>query len=275
MYSRSRRTVLGSIAAFTLASRVNANDGEARAAVAVQEDELAPGLTEDGVEDPIALAEAHRDTLLDTSRTMEVEDTRAADETTLVEIDETTEVEEGTFPVLHTSTVGGDDPVLFAEDAGTTEIWSDEGEHVVRTTDEDGEESYEAVSRPSGIEEDRTRWTEVNVVFESTEVEIIDEDESGEYAVYELESTGEFDPPSGAAFADADEFSLTARVDERGVVREYAISYDDVIEIEDEEERVDVEQTVSFVELGETSVEQPGWYDEAWDAAEEEDGQED
>lgn len=238
-------------------------DGEAPA-------ELAPGLSERGVEDATALANAHRERLADESLTID---------SVNVERYENGSVRERTNVTTRTAAnrtryriaVNTTEPNWLSGTEGEGELWAN-GTHVFRAHAVNGTTNYDLDPDSASVDPreylfgDLTNSDRLLVLFtafEGERVQQVDDGDATDRERYRVTATDlahpDFLGPDDAAARNA---TLDAEIETGGpeagtFVREYTLRY----EITVEGEVVTVTERVRFSNVGETTVERPEWYD--------------
>jgi hypothetical protein len=224
---------------------------------------LAPGLNESGVTDAAALADAHEAVLRNTSyATVSNTTARAPDGTLLAQLDDTTTFGHDPLRYRSESSVEGENPRVIGAFGSDLEVWASENG------------TWQAIERPNGTEyrkvadrirlsaADRTNRDALFVLFSTVNTTVADTETRNGTALYRVNSTDVTGPEALASHLRADSVSnvsLSALVDERGLVREYRVEYTATLGGKTSR----VERTVRFTALGETTVERPAWVAEA------------
>ncbi|USZ69854.1 hypothetical protein NGM10_15735 (plasmid) [Halorussus salilacus] len=248
----------------TTAEETTDEDGDATA--------LAPGLSEDGVEEPLALSNAHQERLGDESLTISnhrVE--RYANGTVRNESTRTTRTAANRtrYRLIENTTLPN--WVTGANNEG--ELWAN-GTHVFSARERNGTMTY---IRQLGPDSEPTEPRELLVgdltadddlltvfsAFENERVEELDEENATAPERYRVTAS---DLAHADFLADGTEVrnaTLDAVVEtdgpESAFVREYTLRY----ETEIDGETVRVTERIRFSDVGETTVERPEWYDGA------------
>lgn len=221
--------------------------------------QLAPGLTDDGVTDAFALAQAHHRTLKNTSYTLTDETTQRFRNGSLL----------GQWS--NTERVAADGAAFSRVNAGTfrNESGSFGFAHYERAVWSNGSVTLTALQRPGqpteydrrvgptgpGLSPD-TRWEMLYVVFGAVNTTVAGQVERDGTTLYRVVGTG-VDP--GSTHGDDAPFSLVALVDERGVVHSLQYAHPTTFE----GDPAVITQTIRVTDVGNTTVERPVWADRA------------
>lgn len=234
-------------------------------------EELLPGLTTAGLTDPEALREAHLEVIDNRSHTVRATTeyvVKMGNETTREVVEWTIRVdpEAGVvFEVIDGSTDGNGSASLFGIERNRTEERWFGDRTLFRTEYEDGTVEYLASEEVEMVTEERMVRAS-QLLFgplggtegtDSRELPTVGavEAEDGTYYVVERHENA---PAEGG----------TESTDVRTLVREDGLVRQTVFErvsIEDEG-RTTVNRTIEIVDVGETAVERPDWYDDALEA---------
>lgn len=208
--------------------------------------ELAPGLTESGVTDAWALAQAHRDNISNTtytergSRSVYVNGTLLRNVSTILERGQ----DERYIYNFHTyGTENG-----FSRNLT---VFHNESTLIQRTTYDNGTVAYTGPENAATPQTDQYGGVySILTTSNTTVVNTIEEDGSTLYRVNSVSS-----PSQSSEFADVDNYEMSALIDTRGVVHEYIISYQKT-----RDGRVmNITVNRRFTNLGETIVDPPEW----------------
>jgi hypothetical protein len=229
---------------------------------------LAPGLTREGVVDPLALANAHAGVVGSRSHAFHARWTvRYANGSLVGEVVQRTRVEPG-GPFLANVSVRGD-PGLLNDRPTTALFWSDGEELVerVRVGDETrflyvpadefsgGNGFYNSLRRPKP-------WRDTYALFESVDLRVATSQSIDGGTLYLLEGTRLSDPRVFAAATDTTDprdVTFTAGVTDEGLVRGQRLAYTATVR----GETVRVVRVVEYRAFGEVRVTRPDWYDRA------------
>lgn len=216
-------------------------------------EELAPGLTRAGVADPTRLGAAHARILSNASYTVHRNVTRRDEDGTLAF---------GTDVVLRRAAFGDRFRYILAfrgRDRRVVERYAD-GERIYERERAANETTYALVGAADGPLDPRdasfgalTNRRGVVDLFTRFRFEVTGRIERGGTTHYRLATPEPRDLPP------LRNVTVRALVSERGLVREYSVSY--LVVRDDAATRVDV--TVRFSDLGTTAVAEPAWYDDA------------
>ena len=228
--------------------------------------ELAPGLTARGVVDPLALASAHETELSSHSETVRLRRvvTYADDELRSKRI-QVTRVNANRSRFHTIITVDGSYPPFYGD---RLEFYTD-GETLIQATVLPNQSSYFQIPLERYREQNSIQNVisspdagQVFLLFAVVETRVIARIERSGRVRYRLESTRLRRPGTLAEAEDVDNpqnVSLTAVVDERGILLEYTLSYNASID----GQPVTVVSSGSHSAIGETTVPRPKWVDSA------------
>lgn len=215
---------------------------------------LAPGLTEDGVEDAWTLAQAHRSTLDNTSFTVSGEHVIRDDGTVVVRTTGETRVARTAGQYHLAYDVTGENVEEYGVVPYDVAIWSNETTTRQLIERQNGTtEQRELPAQGTFFRGDTTGWATVHALFASVNTTVETTVERNGSTLYRVVSTGP--PRSDSRYADASNFTLTASVSPEGVVREYEITYLTTRG----GNRVQITRHVTYDDLGATTVERPAW----------------
>ena len=228
---------------------------------------LAPGLTEDGVADPLALSFAHDRVVGAASATAAFERTRRYANGTLYSYEYRQVAANANRTAVHSVLVERGPGATYFPEGGRAAFWTD-GERYLQRVERGGNTYFGGVP---AAEYRRQRQTPLPllpgggralVLFDSVRVRVTGESVENGTRRYHLASVGTDDPGALAAVEqvrDVRDVSLTATVDERGVLRSYDLRY--VVVRPDA--RLTVSVTGNFTAIDRTTVDRPAWYGEA------------
>lgn len=239
------------------------------------EPDLPPGLSESGVEDPGALADAHQNRLTGQSLTLEsVRVERYANGSLKARTERTIRAEANRSVYSVRTNASGPDPAFLGGSEGRLELWAN-GTHVFRALTVNGSTSYGIVHNPESEPADpRERLVgdlslagELLVVFTAFDGERVEREPNATAPVRYRITAGELAHADmlGPSGAEARNATLSAVVEYGGPgfegetqVRNYTVAYTTTID----GETVRVTERVRFSNVGRTSVERPPWYGE-------------
>ena len=215
---------------------------------------LPPGVTPNGIEDPSALVEAHRQTLDDTSFTLveervtRVNGTIVARSTVRVQFAQSPQryLFNGTSTV---TSVSADDGVQF-----TRSIWSNETMTVQKVEFHDGTVQYE-VDPPRGglLRDSPTGGDRLYALFRGANSTVESTLERNGTTLYKIISTGQ--ASTAIATENASNVTLTAYVAPSGVIHEYTVAYSTTWN----GHHAQMTEQRRYVEIGTTAVRPPVW----------------
>lgn len=228
-----------------------------------------PGVTGDGVAEPLALTNAHATVLGNASFAVTANTTERYENGRLRTRKRTTATfarSKDRYAIDHV--VAGSEPSVMDASTGHLSAWAD-GEGVYQRIVVGGSASYQHLRDANGnlrdpgaylladqIEEDR-----LYVLFSALDLSVERVTREGATR-YRLTSGALSNPDAVASSFDLDGIdraNLTALVDSRGVVYEYRVEYVGSVE----NRTVRGIHEVRYDEVGSATVERPGWVDEA------------
>lgn len=235
------------------------------------EETLASGVTDEGVVNPRALADAHAGVLAETSYQLTVNRTVRGVNGTLRErlLLDLSLTADRTYRT-ETSTAGPEAPVFLGSPPANATFWSN-GSTYVRKLTRDGKTTYNTFSPvegagtwqywartvPFGGQRASPRAF-LTRTFRAVDTTVVSRADSNGTTVYRLRgntTTERLDE----SVAEPRNVSLTATVTEQGLVRSLSLRYVGTVE----GERVRVVRNVTYHGVGETTVERPPWFDRA------------
>lgn len=221
--------------------------------------EYPPGLSPEGVADPLALADAHRAGLANVSYTMTTATTfQRPNGTILSESVTTTRVtpDASSFVVVNARTAWNDSQPLGV---GTTElaVWANETDAVTARRTSEGAATYRRLPREDAPLEPDAEWSLLYSAFDATNTSVVNEYERGATTLFRVVSTAQPGPTS--TYGARSNYSLVAVVDSQGVVRTLQSTYRTTFD----GAPVIVSRTMHVSNLGNTTVDRPTWYGQA------------
>lgn len=223
-------------------------------------EQLAPGLTDEGVVDSWALSHAHANVLLNASFSVSSVETRwTSDGSRRVVATGTTRVAEGGTPLYFAREVAGDDPGPTVIDADI-ELWRTENVSYTRFVSENGTSYRESTSTQDILSEPATAWDGIYTLFVGVNTTTVERVERNATTLYRVVSTSQ--PRPGLSTRERSNYSLSALIDPSGLVHRYRVTYD----AHEDGRTLHVTRTWRLSGVGSTTVEQPGWLDEARNA---------
>lgn len=223
------------------------------------ESEFPPGLNESAVTDPLALAEAHRETLGNSSYTLTNTITfRRANGSLLTRSTSVTRVAAGGTS-FYSASLGSETNAseTLGVDNYRIEVWGNETDAVVADAFRSDDPSYRTVAREDAPMGPETNWELLYSAFGATDSVVVDRFERDGTTLYRVVSAG--GPDEQSAYPAHAGFDWVAVVDSQGVVREFQQTYRTTFE----DQPAVVTRTMRVSNLGNTTVERPDWYDEA------------
>lgn len=235
------------------------------------EETLAPGVTDEGVVNPRALADAHAGVLAGTSFRLSVNRTVRGANGTLrdrLRLDLALAADRGYR--AEAATAGPDAPVFLGTPPANATFWSN-GSTYARKLTRDGETTYNtftpvegagtwqywARTVPFGGQRASPRAF-LTRTFRAVDTTVVGRADANGTTVYRLRgntTTERLD----AQIDDPRNVSLTATVTERGLVRSLSLRYVGTMD----GEPVRVTRTVAYRDVGATTVERPPWLERA------------
>lgn len=223
---------------------------------------LAPGLTRDGVGDPFALAGAHRNALSNQSYTVVATTTLVGADGGLRTVDRTMAVAAGGTPYHLVETSESDPSYPVTGIAGRLEIWFAGRPALFRVGTENVSYRKGTMARLAGPVGDTTGHDRLVGYYGSVDRWTVREHPDRIASTIVLESRESPDPAVldvPLLVNDPRDATLRVVMTEEGRVVttrvHYVASFDD--------ERVEVVRSVRFVDVGNTTVAEPAWVDEA------------
>ena len=221
--------------------------------------EYPPGLSADGVTDPLALADAHRATLRNTSYTVTAIYTlQRPNGTMLGHAVTTTRVAPGGTSYYTVSSqlrsnesrtlgLGGYDVAVWANE--TAAVWAE------RSVGE--EPTYRLTSRRYAPVQLNRHWELLYGAFGATDTTVVQRFERDGRTLFRVVSTGRPGPES--SYPRRSGYGFVAAVDSRGVVHSFQQTYRTTFR----DRPAVVSRTVRVTRVGNTAVERPDWYEQA------------
>ncbi|GAA0277506.1 DUF7537 family lipoprotein [Halobacterium noricense] len=206
---------------------------------------LAPGLTESGVTDAWALAQAHRDSLANTTYTERSQHTVRANGTLRRAVTTTLRQGQGDRYVYERYAHGT--AALFPN----LTVFRNDSTLVQRTAYDNGTVAYsgpEAAATPA-----TDRYGNVYAVLSASPTTVEEAVAHNGTTRYRVMSTGP--PTNSSAYAGVSNYTMTALVGPDGLVHEYTISYAETRG----GQTVTVSTAVQFTARGKTVVQPPEW----------------
>lgn len=257
----------GTVAPVTTAGAATEPDAMAADELASQADDpaLPPGLNESGVIDAMALLDAHRATLENTSYTTTVTSAVRNPNGTLLRGATTTyRVASGGDSYLATTTqvsatvtgtqVSANATDSLGVDRVRLEVWANATDAVVARAGPGNLTRFRQAERASAPMSPTTGWGRLYGALGTMDTEYVGSVERDGTTLHRVVTTT---PTDEAASGLASNF--TALVDEDGVVRAFQATERRTVEGEE----VLVTRTIRVTRLGDTTVERPVWYDRA------------
>lgn len=220
--------------------------------------EYPPGLSPEGVTDPLALADAHRDALRNASYTATtVHAIRRPNGSLLSQGTTTSRVASGGasyYTVTTQSQANATRPLgIVRFELG---VWANETSAVLARQVADRDPTYRQVTRERAPFDPDANWELLYSAFGATDTTVVEESERDGTTLFRVVSTGR---KAESAYPNHVRYSFVAVVDSQGVVRSFQQTYRTTF---DEGPAV-VTRTVQVTAVGNTTVEKPEWYGKA------------
>lgn len=229
-------------------------------------EQLAPGLTDEGVVDSWALSHAHANVLLNASFSVSSVETRwASDGSHRSRSAGYVQVTEGGTPLYFARDISGDDRGPSELDADV-ELWREENVSYARFVSENGTSYRESTPTQDILSGPITGWDAIYTLFTGTNTTTVERVERNATTLYRVVSTSQ--PRPGLSTRERSNYSLSALIDPSGLVHRYRVTYD----AHEDGRTLHVARTWRLSSVGSTTVEQPGWLDEARNATAEREG---
>jgi hypothetical protein len=220
--------------------------------------DLPPGLSEEGVVDPLALVDARRQTLQNTSYTLSTSYTyRDQNGTVFAQGTYTARVAPGAESYY--ATVADryeNDTRAVGADHYDGAVWANETDRVIARSDSGGETSYRTVERSDAPLSPSTQWQLLYAAFGTTDTAVVGQVEHDGTTLYKITSTSSPEPRSAYA---GTLYDFTALVDSEGVVHSFSLTHETTVA----DRSAIVTRTTQLVRIGNTTVERPSWYQRA------------
>ncbi|UPV76570.1 hypothetical protein M0R89_18735 (plasmid) [Halorussus limi] len=218
-----------------------------------------PGLSADGVTDPLALADAHREALANASYTLATSYAfRRPNGTVLSQGVTTTRVAPGGRPyyaVTSQTQRNATRPLGIARYELAT--WANETRAVTARQVRGGEPTYREVNRERAPFDPNAQWELLYSAFAATNTTVVERFERDGTTLFRVVSTEQPGPELASLYGGS--YSLVAVVDSRGIVRTLQQTYRTTVE----GRSTVVSRTVHLTRIGNTTVERPDWYEKA------------
>jgi hypothetical protein len=228
--------------------------------------QLAPGFSGEGVTDAFALGEAHVAALDDTSYTMKENFSvtyRNGTDYRQYGIVARLAANDSRYYVSRRSS----GPQIYSNRTVGYSVWAN-GTRVIRAQTVNGSTTY-TVPRgadreplpPNRVGFAPTNREQIYGLFSSVETDVTDREQRNGTTVYRVEATNVTNPTAfeRARWQSPRNFTMVAHIDSRGLVRQLRVNYTATVN----DSTVRVHRRVRYMDLGNTTVERPPWYDEA------------
>lgn len=224
-------------------------------------EQLAPGLTRDGVTDASTLAGAHADQVRNDSYTVVVAGTTwNANRSVYWRVDSYARVGAGGSPVLfvwNTSGVPPDVSTLRSDIA----IWHNDTQSFARHVDANGTAHYHrSAPERDVLGSTPGRGPAIRSLFGAVNTTVVERIERNDTTLYRVVSTAQ--PRSMVSDRPRSNYSLSALVDSSGLVHRYRVSYD----VHEDGRTLHRSRTWRLSAIGTTTVGEPAWLDDAVNA---------
>lgn len=229
---------------------------------------FAPGVTEEGVTGPSALARAHTDALAETSYRLVVNRTvRYANGTLRESLRVNLSLAADRGYLVHTATAGPAAPVFLGTPPANATFWSN-GTTYLRRLGRDGTTTYNSFEPREGAGTWQY-WARTvpfgggtgnprdffEDTFETVETRLVGTENETAYLLVGETAT----EPLDEEYADPRNLSLRASVTPEGMVRSLTLRYEATVE----GRTVTVVRTLRYEDVGETTAPRPPWYERA------------
>lgn len=223
-------------------------------------EQLAPGLTWDGVVDPWNLSHAHANALLDTSFSTSAVIVRwSSDDRYATQATSHVRVAAGGSPMHFARNVTGDDPGPN-QVAADVEVWREGDVSYVKTTSNDATNYHRTTPSRDLYSGPVTAWDAIYSLFAGVNTTTVERVERDGTTLYRVVSTSQ--PESDRFGRSRSNYSLSALVDSSGLVHRYRVSSD----VHEDDRTLHLSWTWRLSAVGSTTVEQPPWVEEAKNA---------
>lgn len=215
-----------------------------------------PGVNESGITDPLALVDAHQQTLDNTSYTLSTSVTYRRPNGTLASQGYTAmRVAPGasSYYAVTTQTVENGTP-WFAEERYDLAVWANETDGVAARQVSGEETTYHWTSRERAGFDPNTQWDLLYAALGSGGGEVVGQFERNGTTLTKIVSS-----PTESEVSPRLGYEFTALVDSQGVVRSIQTLHRTIIE----DRPVVVSRTVRVSAMGNTTVERPAWFQQA------------
>lgn len=218
-----------------------------------------PGLSAEGVTDPLALADAHRDALRNASYTVTTTYTYQWPNGTIIGhgVTATRVAPEGSSYYSVTAQTHRNGSGALATEHLKFAVWANETTAVTLRRLDDADPTYRTTTRERAPYEPNRQWDLLYAAFGATNATVVDRFERGNRTLFRVVSSAR--PGPNSAYATGGRYGFAAVIDERGVVHTFQQSYRTSF---DGRPAV-VSRTVQVTRIGNTTVERPDWYDRA------------
>lgn len=237
------------------------------------EETVAPGVTDEGVRNPRALADAHADVLAAASYRLTANRTvRAANGTLRERLTLELALAADRSYRADAATAGPAAPVFLGTPPATATFWSNGSTYVRKLTRDDrttynsftpvegaGTWQYWARTVPFGGQQATPRAF-LRRTFRAVDTDVVGRTEANGTTTYLLRGNATTERLE-AGVSNPRNVSLTATVTEQGLVASLSLRYVGTVN----GERVRVVRTVSYSDVGATTVDRPPWFDRATD----------
>lgn len=253
-----KRTLVGAVVLGLVVAAVPSGSAIANPSGPAQETaaELPPGLSEEGVTDPLELVSAHRQALQNTSYTISTTFTyRRPNGTLLAQGTTATRVAPGgeSYYATTTQTTRNETRPLGVEHY-EVEVWANETTAVAARDLPDADPDYRRTPRSDAVMAPDGEWELLYAVLGAGDTELVGQLERDGTTLFRVVST-----PEAAAESAELRYEFSALIDSRGIVHSIQVT-----------QRTDIEgrpavvtRSIQVTDVGETTVERPSWYGRA------------
>lgn len=226
-----------------------------------------PGITQSGVTEPWALANAHATELTNTSYTVtETSEIRYTNGTLYTRENATVQVTAEKTLYIYNSTVRGTVQRFLGGSEGTLVRYSN-GSAVVRKVVQNGSTSYGVEREPNGdlaapasvYHGTPTNDERISILFERAENVTIDEINNTTYRLRATNFDGDYLELGATSITNVTVVEFTATITSDGLVREYRLTFRGTVSGHE----VEGFEHIMYSDIGTTPVSRPSWYDRA------------
>lgn len=225
--------------------------------------DLSPGLSENGVTDPLALAKAHERTLQNVSFTISASFEYRRPNGTLIGYGSTTSrvAPDATSFYTVTTQTNRNETRRMGVAHYTMERWADENRTLTARSVPGAPPEYGDRSRTDAHVRPDSGWETLYTAFDAVDTAVVNRTERNGTTLYRVVSTSQ--PRPNSVYADDATYGVTALVGSDGIVRTFQLSHETTFD----DRPAMVTRTIRVTEVGNTTVERPAWSDRATENA--------